>query len=141
MTSRASTGDVTARGGPAELPPGPLARAMLAWRDRYAAWARRHPLVIDSVLVALLTLLSHPVLAGRDADGRLRSWHLPLVAGLLLPLVWRRRAPFFMFSIIAGAAFAQCLFFHPFAADFSLLVAFYTVAAYEPVRRIMVAAG
>ena len=83
MTSPASPGDETPRSGPADLPPGPLARAMLAWRDRYAGWARRHPLVIDSVLVALLLLLSHPVLATRDVDARNRAWYPLLIAGLL----------------------------------------------------------
>ncbi len=140
MTSPASPRDRTPRSGPAELPPGPLARGMLAWRDRYAAWARRHPMVIDSALVALLLLLSHPVLSGGAALGR-RAWYPLLLAGLLLPLVWRRRAPLAMFGVIAATAFAQWLFFHPFAADFALLVAFYTVAAYEPARRIMIAAA
>ena len=89
MTSPASSRDGAARSGPAELPPGPLARAMLAWRDRYAAWARRHPLVIDSALVALLLLLSHPVLVTHVAGAGTRAWYPLLIAALLLPLgIW-----------------------------------------------------
>jgi signal transduction histidine kinase len=118
---------------------GPLLRAALAARDRYLAWPRRHPLVVDSALVAVLVLLSHPPLAvghpGRPA------WSWALVAGLLLPLVWRRRAPFAVFLIIAAAAFVQWLVARPLPADLSLLIAFYTIAAYQSGRRILVAAG
>jgi signal transduction histidine kinase len=100
------------------------------------AWARRHPLVADSALVVLVIVLSPPgVITGRPA------WSGVVTAGLALPLVWRRRAPFAVFLAIAAAAFAQWLFLGPMDADLSLFIAFYTVAAYQRTRPILIAAG
>jgi signal transduction histidine kinase len=112
---------------------------VLAARDRYLAWPRRHPLVVDSALVAVLVLLSHPPLI-TGSIGR-SAWTWSLVAALLLPLVWRRRAPFAVFGVIAAAAFVQWLAIRPLPADLALLIAFYTIAAYQSGRRILVAAG
>jgi signal transduction histidine kinase len=107
-------------------------------RDRYRAWVRRHPRLVDGTLVGLLLLFSRPGLGGSGAE---YPWSPILVAGLLLPLVWRRRAPFAVFLIIAAVALIQWVTGPPLAADLAALVAFYTVAAYERVRRIAVAAG
>jgi signal transduction histidine kinase len=114
-------------------------RAGLAWRGRPVAWARRHPLVVDSALVVVLVLLSPPVLvAGRLGDP---AGFAVVVAGLLVPLVWRRRVPFAVFLAVAAAAFAQWLFLGPMDADLALFIAFYTVAAYQRPRQILIAAG
>jgi signal transduction histidine kinase len=115
------------------------ARAGLAWRGRPVAWARRHPLVVDSALVVLLIMLSPPVLiAGRLGHP---AGSAAVVAGLLVPLVWRRRAPFAVFLVVAAAAFVQWLFLGPMDADLALFIAFYTVAAYQRPRHILIAAG
>jgi hypothetical protein len=90
-----------------------LALGVLAWRDKYLAWVRRHPLMVDAALVA----------------------------ALLLPLTWRRRAPFLVFMIISIAALAQLLTSQEVTNDLALLVAFYTTAAYQPPRRILAAAA
>ena len=122
------------------LASGLLASGLLAWRGRYSAWVRRHPLLVDAALVALLTVFSGP----RLATGKIphQAWSSALAAALLLPLVWRRRAPFLVFMIIAAAAFVQWFTGRIILpADLALLVAFYTVAAYEPPRRIVLAAG
>ncbi len=57
-----------------------------------------------------------------------------------LPLVWRRRWPTYVFALIAAVAFAQWLTGERYAADVALLVAFYTVAAREDLRRTAEAA-
>jgi signal transduction histidine kinase len=118
----------------------PLVSSVLAWPGRYLAWARRHPLLVDGALVALLVLVSAPRLLTSDpAFGP--PWTVILVVALLTPLVWRRRAPFVVFGVIAAVALVQWLTEGLLPADLSLIVAFYTVAAYEPGRRILVAAG
>ncbi|HEY2286396.1 MAG TPA: histidine kinase, partial [Streptosporangiaceae bacterium] len=113
-------------------------RAMLAGPGRAVAWIRRHPRVADSALVIVLFLLSPPLITA----GRLHhpAWSVVVVAGLLLPLVWRRRAPFAVFLAICGAAFVQWLFLGPVYADLALFIGFYTVAAYQRARQILVAA-
>jgi signal transduction histidine kinase len=115
-----------------------LSRGLLAWRDKYVAWVRRHPRLVDAVLVALIVLLSVPHLA--ILRGSALLWQLLLLPALLLPLVWRRRAPFAVFLIIAAAALVQSFTRQPLTDDVALLVAFYTVAAYERPRRILAAA-
>jgi signal transduction histidine kinase len=62
------------------------------------------------------------------------------VAGLLLPLIWRRRAPFLVFLLVAAVALIQWFARELLAADLAPLVAFYTVATYESKRRIAFAA-
>jgi signal transduction histidine kinase len=110
-----------------------------AWRGRPVAWTRRHPLVVDSALVILLIMLSPPVLgAGRLGHP---AGSGAVVAGLLVPLVWRRRAPFAVFLAVAAAAFVQWLFLGPMDADLALFIAFYTVAAYQRPRQILIAAA
>jgi signal transduction histidine kinase len=116
-----------------------LSRGVLAWRDSYVAWVRRHPRLVDAVLVAALLLLSGPHVAA--ARGWTLAWSVVLIPALLLPLVWRRRAPFAVFLIIAAAALAQAFTGLPLTGDVALLVAFYTVVAYEPARRILAAAA
>jgi signal transduction histidine kinase len=115
-----------------------LSRGVLAWRDTYVAWVRRHPRLVDAVLVAALLLLAVPHVAG--ARGWRLGWTLMLTPALLLPLVWRRLAPFAVFLVIAAAALVQALTDLPLTSDVALLVAFYTVVAYEPPRRILAAA-
>jgi hypothetical protein len=90
----------------------------------------RHPLLADLLLT--LVLLAVAVWGSQAGD----RW---LAAALTLPLIWRRRAPFAVFTVIAAIAFAQWLADRNLAADVSLLVAIYTVAAQEPRWRVIVA--
>ncbi|WP_159424317.1 DUF7134 domain-containing protein [Streptomyces sp. 3214.6] len=58
---------------------------------------------------------------------------LVLQVALLLPLVWRGRAPLVVFGAVATAASAQWLIgVQPLPADVALLVALYTVAKRFP---------
>jgi signal transduction histidine kinase len=114
-------------------------RGVLGWRDRCLAWVRRHPLLADAALVAVLLWQSGPRVTDVRSIGQ--AWSLALIPALLLPLVWRRRAPFLVFMIIAALAAVQLFTSRELTDDVALLVAFYTVAAYEPPRRILAAAG
>ena len=58
-----------------------------------------------------------------------------LTLAMILPLLGRRRWPTLVFGFIAVVALAQWLIGgQPMGSDLALLVAFYTVAAYEPLR-------
>jgi signal transduction histidine kinase len=115
-----------------------LSRGLLAWRDRYVAWVRQHPRLVDAGLVAVLLLLSWQRIAG--LRGSQLAWVL-VIPALLLPLAWRRRSPFAVFGIIAVAAVVQSIEHEALAEDLALLIAFYTVVAYERPRRILAAAA
>jgi signal transduction histidine kinase len=77
------------------------------------------------------------------APGALRGWpDAALTVAMILPLVWRRRWPTMVFGLVAVIAFAQWLLGgQPLGCDLALLVAFYTVAAHESLRRTVLCAG
>ncbi len=79
---------------------------------------RRHPWVLDTALVVVVTLMFCLPDLVDDDDGRRRGFdnsfiHLPwpatvaLQAGLVLPLLWRRRRPTLAFALIAAVFFVQ----------------------------------
>jgi signal transduction histidine kinase len=88
----------------------------------------RSPEAADPLLVVALFLPSAALVA---VDLIEHPWHLVLQVALLVPLVWRRRAPVLVFGAVAVAAFAQWLTNVSLPADVGLLVALYTVAAYR----------
>jgi signal transduction histidine kinase len=91
----------------------------------------RHPLATDLLLTAVLLVFGVASAPG----GRARLY----AAALVLPLIWRRRAPFAVFCVIAAVAFAQWLADLNLSADSALLVAIYTVAVQEPRGRVIAA--
>src|SRR5215469_10090219 len=97
------------------------------------AWLRRHPMLVDSTLAAML-------LAMGLAQVILR----PLTMGpptflMIAPVVVRRRIPVAAFSLCIASAILQITAARgPTVADLAVLVMIYTVAAYRP-RRISVA--
>jgi signal transduction histidine kinase len=93
-----------------------------------AARARISPTAVDALLVAVLFVPAAVFI--RDELGG-DPWLLALLAGLLVPLVWRRRAPLTVFAAVAAAAFVQWLAGVQLTADVALLIALYTVAAYR----------
>ncbi|GAA1923372.1 sensor histidine kinase [Streptantibioticus ferralitis] len=100
-------------------------------------FAGRHPVVGDTLLVALLAMVTtapaHPVFGH---DPQLLCYQF----ALLLPLAWRRRAPYLVFAVVAAVALAQWLYAgRVLPGDVALLVALYTVAAHGSRRRTAVA--
>ncbi|HEV2012289.1 MAG TPA: sensor histidine kinase [Candidatus Dormibacteraeota bacterium] len=130
-------------------------------RPRAWGWiGRLQPRTFDRLLVGVLLLLGliNTLLDLRFADRGLRlpsgapaGTAILIFVGLALlllqvvPLLWRRSHPSFVLLLVAGAFGARVLLgFNPGIAGFGLLVAMYSVAAYEVgVRRVffLVVAG
>lgn len=97
-----------------------------------------HPVLADALLATLLLLATtvpakwffdqHPVL-------------LVFQAAIMVPLAWRRRAPYAAFAATAVIAFCQWLYGMIIPGDIALLVALYTVAAHCDRKRTWTAAG
>jgi signal transduction histidine kinase len=96
-------------------------------------WAQLPPLAQDALLTVVLFWATF-------GPGRLEgALGLLLQAALLLPLVWRRRAPLAVFCAIGVVAFGQWLLDVQLPADVALLVALYTVAAHSSWHRTLLA--
>ncbi len=97
-----------------------------AWRvwERLRDFDRRFAVYVDVAIAVVLFVL---------CTGWLFPTHDPhpnlfVVAALISPLIFRRRAPMTVFLVISAVAFVQWLVTGPALADVSLLVAMYTVA-------------
>lgn len=107
-----------------------------------AYWARvqaqvvGHTLVTDAVLALLVAIVSTPWLA--TTNHYVASWLLE--AGLLVPLVWRRRYPVAVFATVCTVALVQWVLGIELVADVSMLVALSTVATFRP-RKVTLAAA
>jgi signal transduction histidine kinase len=112
-------------------------RPHAAYADRVQAlylWPRRHPGLLDGVLAFCIALLGGSMLHLE------RQWLLaPLFSiAMAVPVVFRRRHPAGAFIAAAAAGALQVvLMVRPVAADVSILVLLYTLAAYRP-RRVSV---
>jgi signal transduction histidine kinase len=97
-----------------------------AWRvwERMRAFDRRFATYVDIALAAGLFVLCSGWVIEKTAT-RPDLW---VVAALIFPLVFRRRAPMTVFLTIATVAFVQWMVTGPGLADAALLVALYTVA-------------
>ncbi len=107
---------------------------------------RAHPWLLDAAVVAVVGLLfGVPEFAHYD-DGRdplpITFAQLPvagtlaLQAGLVLPLLWRRRAPSAAFGVIAAVFVLQWSLGVFLRADVALLVALYSVTLHGRVRHL-----
>lgn len=103
-------------------------------RDSFAAWLRRHPLATDAMVAVVVLALSVPPVAG--PTGHHHALSLVLILAMVSVLVWRRHAPFIVFTVITGVALVQ-LTTGTLNGGLALLVAFYTLAAYAPGRSIL----
>ncbi|MDX6332332.1 MAG: hypothetical protein QOI83_4715, partial [Streptomycetaceae bacterium] len=105
-------------------------------RPALTGWVRR-PFVADA---ALATALFAAATAAIRHSLPNRPWLMVFQVALVLPLVWRRRAPLAVFGVIAAAALAQWLSdVRMLPADLALLVALYCVAAHSDRRRLLLA--
>ncbi|MEV5954771.1 sensor histidine kinase [Streptomyces sp. NPDC051987] len=137
---------------------GPLAARFTRAGQRLRQADRAHPWVLDTAVAALVFLmfclpdLLHHGGAGRgDGDSRPRFQfaftHLPLAAvlalqaGLVLPLLWRRRRPMATFVAIAAVFVLQWSLYAALRADVALFVALYSLALHGRLGRLPWAAA
>lgn len=115
-----------------------LARSVLAVRNRSAYLAERFPLLVDAAFALVLLVLALPPLTGlRGSDHPLS---VVLIIAIVAPLTLRRREPFLTCVAITVLAVVAWFTTRELTAYLAVLVAFYTVAAYAPMRRVFVAA-
>jgi signal transduction histidine kinase len=90
--------------------------------------------VTDLGLGAVVLLFAAPGAFGGWPQRQPRD--LLLTVAMVVPLVGRRRRPTLVFGLVAVVAFVQWLIgVQQLGCDLALLVAFYTVAVYESLRR------
>jgi len=98
------------------------------------------PYVMDTLMV-LLVLVFAVSESVHDNKGRLTVGAGGFGLALALPLIWRRRWPAPVFTVIAGVALLQWLTVVPLAADIAVLIALHAVGSYEERRRLVVGAA
>jgi signal transduction histidine kinase len=114
-------------------------RAPAVWA-RPQAWLRRHPLLCDTALAAVLTATALPPVS--DIVGADKVLATALIIALAVPLIWRRRAPAIVFAVILALALFQLVVNNGEGNDLlPLACAFYTVATREPRWRVLGAAA
>lgn len=114
------------------------ATGIAATRDRLAAAATAHPYVVDTALAAIVAAATTPWLVHTRGHHAL-SWVFHIL--LIVPLIWRRRAPVAVFAALSAVALAQWAAADKLPADVSLLVALYAVAVHRPRRLAVLAAA
>jgi len=113
-----------------------IERARVLW-TRLRDWDASHQMWSDTGVVILLLLASLTFPGGFVEQGR---QEILLQIALILPLVWRRRAPSLVFALIAAVAFVQWLTSVPLPADVALLVALFTLAVHATPKRALLGA-
>jgi signal transduction histidine kinase len=98
-----------------------LSRFVKALRRAVVSGERIGPVDIVPVVVLLLPGIFAPHHGG--------TFGVALSVALVVPLLWRRRAPIPVFCVVWMVAAVQGLITRPTGSDAALLVAFYTVAA------------
>ena len=96
-----------------------------------------HALITDIVFALLVCVVSTPWMI--TASPGAGTWLLQ--AGLLIPLIWRRRYPVTVFGVVCAVALTQWFLRVELVADLSLLVALSTLATFRPRQVSLVAAG
>ena len=114
-----------------------LARGLLTARASALSLLRRFPVLADTTLAVVVVALSLPPVTALQGSSHTLS--LVLILAIVLPLAWRRRAPFAICLAITVLAAAQWFVSRELTDYLALLVAFYTVAAHVPVRGVLAA--
>ncbi|MEV8541840.1 sensor histidine kinase [Streptomyces sp. NPDC051572] len=128
----------------------PVAGGLSRFGRRIKQGDRRHPWVLDTALIVVVALIFCLPDLVDDDDGRRRGFdnsfiHLPwpatvaLQAGLVLPLLWRRRRPTLAFALIAAVFFVQAALGVWLRADVALLISLYSLVLHGQLRRLPVA--
>jgi signal transduction histidine kinase len=136
---------------------GPLVARLSRVGQRLRQADRRHPWVLDAAVVVVVFLMfCLPDLfhhGDGDGDGerehhvRLAFTQLPVAgmlavqAGLVLPLLWRRRRPGAAFGVIAAVFVVQWALGAALRADVALFVALYSLTLHGRLRRLPWACG
>ncbi|GAB1332184.1 sensor histidine kinase [Streptomyces sennicomposti] len=129
---------------------GPLVARLSRGGQRLRQADRTHPWVLDTavVIVVFLMFCLPDLLRGgvHDGDGprrfRLAFTELPvagmlaLQAGLVLPLLWRRRKPMATFGVIAAVFVLQWSLGAALRADIALFIALYSLALHGRLRQL-----
>ncbi|MGW2639014.1 sensor histidine kinase [Streptomyces sp. NPDC001348] len=129
---------------------GPLVARLSRGGQRLRQADRSHPWVLDTAVVALVFLMFclPDLLHGGAGDGdgprrfRLVFTQLPvagmlaLQAGLVLPLLWRRRRPLAAFGAVAAVFVLQWSLGVALRADVALFVALYSLALHGRLRQL-----
>ena len=114
------------------------ARGARAGWDPLLAAIRRNPLLADAAVAAAVLALSVPGVI--TPAGRILVPVLVLYTAQAVLLVFRRRYPFGVFWLIFVLVVVTADLSPPGLYGIALLVAFYTVAAYKPLRGVVLAA-
>ena len=101
--------------------------------SRLRAMSRRQPFLTDSLLAAVLAVLTAPDVVVRHGSETPAA--IVLHVTLWVPIAFRRQTPELVFGVTAGIAFVQWLVSVPVAGDAALLIALYTVAAHRRLDR------
>jgi signal transduction histidine kinase len=113
----------------------PVAGAWRVW-ETLRGWDKRFAIAVDATLALGLFVLC----SGWFVFAKVPPNDLWLVAGLTAPLIFRRRAPFPVFMVVALVALVQWLIAGPLLADSALLVALFTVATESDWLAVVIAA-
>jgi signal transduction histidine kinase len=98
--------------------------------------ADAHPVVADTSVALAVAIVSAAWFVDQ-AGSRPLGWAVQVA--LILPLVWRRRYPVAVFSIISLVALVQWAIGVEMVGDLALLVSLYTLASHRP--RVVATAG
>ncbi|MET9386723.1 sensor histidine kinase [Streptomyces sp. NPDC002928] len=129
---------------------GPLVARLARAGQRLRQADRDHPWVLDTAVVVLVFLMFclPDLLHGGAGDGdgprrfRLAFTRLPpaavllVQAGLVLPLLWRRRRPMAAFGAIAAVFVLQWSLGAALRADVALFIALYSLALHGRLRQL-----
>lgn len=106
-------------------------------RHAFYDWLRRHRYFVDALLVGLILFVfwwAYGAGTSLSATAILTVW-------MFLPLIWRRRYPTAVFTVISLLCLVQLVVVgRPMPGDLAFLMALYAVSAYAKSRRIRVAA-
>ncbi|MFF4028455.1 sensor histidine kinase [Streptomyces sviceus] len=132
---------------------GPLLTRLARGGQKLRQADRARPWVLDTAVVVLVFLMFclPDLLHGGDGDGPRRFLlavtRLPLAAmllvqaGLVLPLLWRRRRPMAAFGVIAAVFVVQWSLGAALRADVALFISLYSLALHGRLRQLPWACG
>ncbi|MET9899730.1 sensor histidine kinase [Streptomyces sp. NPDC006446] len=128
----------------------PLARALSRLGRRLKQGDRNRPWILDAAVTGVVALLFCVPELVHDDDGTRHGFDsrftdlpwpgtLALQAGLVLPLLWRRRRPSLAFAVIISVFLLQLALGVWLRADIAVLIALYSLVLHGELRRLPVA--